>query len=197
MSWVSFFLAVCMCGHTHTNALTLTHAVSRFSRTPDTHVNGDTIYLTHTHTRTHTHTHSHTRTHKGRVREPPKISKKADHEAPPTVPYEGSNFTSPKMDHFSLIFKTPLKFIGMFFISMLNRGIFKGKKCFLKLKQPCLEKHGHKVSPPTPIFKALCPAKDVQQRPRRPYRGAVKHRLENFRESLATPLRSYPYAPSF
>ena len=41
---------------------------------------------------------------------------------------------------------------------MLKRGIFKGKKSFLKLKQPCLEKHiGLTQSVPlTPIFKALC-----------------------------------------
>ena len=37
-----------------------------------------------------------------------------------TVPYEGDNFANSKMDHFSLIFKTSFRLVGMFFMSMLN-----------------------------------------------------------------------------
>ena len=39
-----------------------------------------------------------------------------------TVPYEGGNFANSEMDNFSLIFKTSLKIIGMFFYVNAKQG---------------------------------------------------------------------------
>ena len=47
-----------------------------------------------------------------------------------TVPYEGDNFANSKMDHFSLIFKTPYKLFGIFYVNAKQEVYLKIKKIF-------------------------------------------------------------------
>ena len=61
------------------------------------------------------------------------------------------------ISHWSLIDWTSLKIIGFFYVNAKQGSIFKRSKRFLKLKQPCIEKHRPSIKcPPRPIFKALC-----------------------------------------
>ena len=54
---------------------------------------------------------------------------------PCTVPYEGDNFANSKMDNFSMIFKTSLKIIGIFYVDAKQGSKYiKVKKKLFKAK---------------------------------------------------------------
>ena len=67
--------------------------------------------------------------------------------------YEGDNFVNSKMDNSHSSLKLLTKLLEFKYVNAEQGSIFKGKKNFLKLKEPCLEKHRPSTKcPPQPYF---------------------------------------------